>query len=154
MRKSTHCERVAERSIKCLSATRSQFVQRNEPSTRFLSMKILSAHHQEPTFTPDVFVAEIDGAKARSLRAFYTRIAKVLHFPNYFGKNLDAMFDCLCSLEAVGKQEVVLLIRNYDFFLEKEKSASLEACLKVFRDAELPENRTDGVVFRAIGLKL
>lgn len=42
--------------------------------------------------------------------------------PDYFGKNLDALFDCLCSLEVVGKQDIVLLIRHADAFLEKEKA--------------------------------
>ena len=64
-----------------------------------------------PVFSSQTFVAEIDGKKARTLRGFYPRIAKILLFPDYFGKNLDALFDCLTSLEAVGVQDVVLLIQ-------------------------------------------
>jgi RNAse (barnase) inhibitor barstar len=105
-----------------------------------------------PNFSPDVFVAEMDGAKVRTLRGFYPRIAKALLFPDYFGKNLDALFDCLCSLEVVGKQEVVLLIRNADRFLEKEKPDKRTAALAVLRDAEKAENRSDGVRFRVLGV--
>ena len=106
-----------------------------------------------PAFSPETFVAEIDGAKTRTLRGFYPRIAKILLFLDYFGKNLDALFDCLCSLEVTGKQEVVLLIRHFDLFLEKEKPEKREAALQVLRDAEKAENRYDGATFRVVGVR-
>ncbi len=106
-----------------------------------------------PVFSAEVLVVEIDGAKTRTLRGFYTRIAKMLLFPDYFGKNLDALFDCLCSLEVVGKEKVVLLIRHPHQFLEKEKREKKEAALQVLRDAEKPENRSDGVRFRVMGVR-
>jgi RNAse (barnase) inhibitor barstar len=114
-------------------------------------MKVLGDQHPLPAFSDEVFVAEIDGAKARSLRSFYTRIARVLHFPDYFGKNLDALFDCLCSLEHAGRQEVVLVIRNFDQFLDREKPEKRAAVLQVLRDAEKPDNRGDAVVFHVLG---
>jgi len=106
-----------------------------------------------PSFSKNIFVAEIDGSKARTLRGFYPRIAKTLLFPDYFGKNLDALLDCLCSLEVIGQQEVVLLIRDAQLFLSKEKAEKKAAALQVFRDAEKPENRYDGVKFRVIGVR-
>jgi RNAse (barnase) inhibitor barstar len=106
-----------------------------------------------PHFPAHVFVAEIDGKKARTLRGFYPRISKALLFPDYFGKNLDALFDCLCSLEVVGKEDVVLLVRNADSFLDKEKPEKRRAALDVLREAEKAENRSDGVRFRAIGVR-
>lgn len=106
-----------------------------------------------PAFSPLVFVAEIDGDKARSLRSFYPRIARTLLFPDYFGKNMDALFDCLCSLEVIGREEVVLLIRNAQLFLSKEKDEKKEAVLQLFRDAEKNSNRSDGVKFRVVGVR-
>jgi RNAse (barnase) inhibitor barstar len=106
-----------------------------------------------PAFSPDVFVAEIDGSKAQTLRGFYPRIAKTLLFPDYFGKNLDALLDCLCSLEVIGKEDIVLLIHNAPLFLSKEKTDKKTAALQVLRDAEKPENRYDGVQFRVIGIR-
>ncbi len=106
-----------------------------------------------PHFPPQVFVAEIDGSKARTLRGFYPRIAKTLLFPDYFGKNLDALLDCLCSLEVIGQQEVVLLISNQHLFLSKEKEEKKMAALQVLRDAEKPENRYDGIKFKVYFLK-
>lgn len=106
-----------------------------------------------PSFSKDTFVADIDGRKARTLRGFYPRIAKVLLFPDYFGKNLDALFDCLCSLEVVGKQDIVLLIRHAEAFLDKEKPEKKQAALAVLREAEKTENRYDGIRFRVVAIK-
>lgn len=106
-----------------------------------------------PTYPPEVFVAEIDGAKARTLRGLYPRISKSLLFPDYFGKNLDALFDCLCSLEVLGKHDIVLLIHDAEKFLDKEKPEKRTAALDVLRDAEAPENRADGVRFRVVFTK-
>ena len=113
-------------------------------------MEIIDEH---PLFSSDVYVAEIDGKKSRSLRSFYPRIAKALFFPDYFGKNLDPLFDCLCSLEVMGKPEVVLIIHNFDTFLEKEKAEKREATIQVLLDSETPENRVDGITFRVIALQ-
>ena len=118
-----------------------------------LPFKFLKIIDKLPSFSPKVFVAEIDGKKARTLRGFYPRISKALFFPDYFGKNLDALFDCLCSLEVIGKQEIVLLIRNAESFLEKEKPEKRSAAFDVLREAEKPGNRSDGVVFRVVGVR-
>ena len=106
-----------------------------------------------PDFPSHIFVVEMDAAKTRTLRGFYPKIAKLLFFPDYFGKNLDALLDCLCSLEVVGKQEVVLIIRNAHLFLSKEKEDKKSAALQVLRDAEKPENRYDTVKFRVVWLQ-
>jgi len=120
--------------------------------SRLITMEIAHSDTLKP-FPANTFVAEIDGAKALTLRSFYPRIAKVLLFPTYFGKNLDALFDCLCSLEVTGSQEVVLLIRQYDLFLSKEKADKRDAAKQVLLDAENTDNRYDGIVFRVVGVK-
>jgi RNAse (barnase) inhibitor barstar len=113
----------------------------------------MQIHDSAPSFPAQVFVVEIDGSKARTLRGFYPRIAKALLFPHYFGKNLDALLDCLCALEVVGQSDVVLLIRNAELFLSKEKPEKKTATLQVFRDAEKPENRYDEVKFKVVGVR-
>ena len=106
-----------------------------------------------PHLPETAFVAIIDGAKTHTLRSFYPRVAKALVFPDYFGKNLDALFDCLCSLEVVGHTEIILLIQHVDSFLDKEKPEKRTATLQILRDATLPENRYDGVKFRVVGVR-
>lgn len=103
-----------------------------------------------PSYPSDTFVAEIDGRKARTLRAFYQAIARKLLFPDYFGGTLDALFDCLCSLEVIGKPGIVLQISNFESFLDREKPEKRRAALDVLTDAEKDENRYDGVRFRVV----
>jgi RNAse (barnase) inhibitor barstar len=122
----------------------------NSQPSNIQNMELLDS---APSFPPHVFVAEIDGSKARTLRGFYPRIAKALLFPDYFGNNLDALMDCLCSLEVLGNEEVVVLIRDAQLFLSREKKEKKTATLQVFRDAEKPENRYDGVKFRLVGVR-
>jgi RNAse (barnase) inhibitor barstar len=101
----------------------------------------------------DSHIVVLDGARAKTLRSFYARIAKALLFPDYFGKNLDALTDCLCSLEVVGKSDVTLLIQNYEQFLSKEREEKRKAALEVLAAAEKKENRYDDVVFRVVGVR-
>jgi RNAse (barnase) inhibitor barstar len=106
-----------------------------------------------PSYPSDTFVADIDGRKARNLRAFYQAVARKLLFPDYFGGTLDALFDCLCSLEVIGKPSVVLHISHFDSFLDREKPEKRQAALDVLADAEKDENRYDGVRFRVVCTK-
>jgi RNAse (barnase) inhibitor barstar len=89
----------------------------------------------------------LDGAKCRSLRSFYPRIAKALTFQDDFGKNLDALFDALTSLDHLEAGKVVLTIRHEKQFLSLEKPDKRQAALDVLRDAQKTENRYDDKVF-------
>jgi RNAse (barnase) inhibitor barstar len=92
----------------------------------------------------DTYQVRIDGARMGTLRTFYTRIAKELRFPAHFGRNLDALFDCLCDLEGIEEaQSVVVTIQNSAKFLSKERPERREAALKVLRDATVASNRYD-----------
>ena len=98
-----------------------------------------------PTLPPQAFVVEIDGSKARTLRSFYPRIATALFFP--------ALLDSLCSLEVLGNESVILVIKNGEQFLSKEKAEEKKSAIEVLRDAEKPENRYDGVQFKVLGVR-
>jgi RNAse (barnase) inhibitor barstar len=103
-----------------------------------------------PPFAATAFVAEIDGGKTPSLRSFYPRLVKALALSDHFGKNLDALFASLTSLEHLGSSEAILVIRHAGQFLEKENPARREIAMEVLRDAQLPENRYDAVKFRVL----
>jgi RNAse (barnase) inhibitor barstar len=49
-------------------------------------------------FPPPYFLAFLDGEKARDKAGLMAEIAPALKFPAYFGKNWDALLDCLRSL--------------------------------------------------------
>ena len=40
----------------------------------------------------------LDGAEMTSREAAYASIAHIMHFPSWFGNNLDALADCLSEL--------------------------------------------------------
>jgi RNAse (barnase) inhibitor barstar len=94
--------------------------------------------------------SRIDGGKTRTLRSFYTKIAKQLKFHSEFGRNLDALFDALCDLEGVEASSVELTITQAALFLDKEKPERRAAALKVLNDAAVPENRYDERTFNVI----
>lgn len=73
----------------------------------------------------------LDGKKMISREGTHAYLQEVFGFPAHYGKNLDALYDCLTELDAV---EVELLHGE-------EMKAALgkygEQLLRVFRDAEV-----------------
>ncbi len=71
----------------------------------------------------------VDGAQTGYIKNFYALIAQKLHFPSYFGGNLDALFDMLCDLSWLddGIHKITIVLRHYDQFLEHEtRNAKLD----------------------------
>ena len=76
-----------------------------------------------------LFVANCDPARSRS--AVLRAIVKAVDFPEYFGGNLDALYDCLCDTVLDHKVGVVLWLyrlHSGDPALE-EDAARIEAVL-------------------------
>ena len=51
----------------------------------------------------------IDGGSIYASPDFHTAIAEALSFPAHYGKNLDALYDCLTELS----QDTHLVLRNW-----------------------------------------
>jgi hypothetical protein len=49
-------------------------------------------------FPEAYFIAVLDGEEAGTRAGFFTEIARKLRFPDYFGRNWDAVYDCLTDL--------------------------------------------------------
>lgn len=45
------------------------------------------------------FIGTVDGQKATSMKDFHEQISQALNFPDYSGKNLDALDEMLNDLE-------------------------------------------------------
>lgn len=86
-----------------------------------------------PDFNEKTFVGELSGKKCATLRSFYGQVAKALDFPDYFGKNLDALDECLADLSWIEKNEVALVVRDAALFLKKENPAKRMAVLDIFK---------------------
>jgi RNAse (barnase) inhibitor barstar len=59
-------------------------------------------------------------------------VGERLHFPSYYGQNLDALADCLSDLAWIEKPTVALIIREFNL-LPQPLQVSL---IDVFQDAE------------------
>ena len=84
-----------------------------------------------------VHVALIDGEKNGTMAAMYQTFAETLRFPDYFGANLDALYDMLCDLtwfEEKGIDKVHIVLRNYDALLAAEDHDEKLGVLSVLRD--------------------
>lgn len=67
---------------------------------------------------PSYFVAYVDGAGISDKAGLMDALAVAFRFPAYFGKNWDALLDCLRSLPVeIPAKGYVLAVRNSGSFL-------------------------------------
>ncbi len=71
----------------------------------------------------------IDGSAIRDRETFHALLAERLHLPDWYGRNLDALHDCLTDAA-----DVTLVLRNAGA-MTAALGAYGEAALRVFRDA-------------------
>lgn len=67
-------------------------------------------------------VIEIDANEVTTLREFYEVLAKALHFPDYFGFNLDSLDELLNDLTWIEDEKLAVYFNNSEKFLEKERN--------------------------------
>jgi RNAse (barnase) inhibitor barstar len=65
-------------------------------------------------------VLELDGGKARTLDAFFSLCSESLEFPDYFGRNWQALRDCLADLEWLPAEAYCLVFRNSELLFRDE----------------------------------
>ncbi|MGU3470470.1 barstar family protein [Paenibacillus sp. D51F] len=74
----------------------------------------------------------LDGSKLATIEAFHDALSRELHFPDYYGRNLDALYDCLTDY--AGSPLAIHWISIEDSLkLLGERTTS--ALLSVFKDA-------------------
>ncbi|SEH02132.1 Barstar, RNAse (barnase) inhibitor [Nonomuraea solani] len=76
--------------------------------------------------------AMVDGGACRTRAAFFEEVARALRLPGYFGRNWDALTDCLRDTEAVA-----LIVEHAEELLGDEPAAQLGTLLDVFAEAGL-----------------
>src|SRR5262245_2415696 len=59
-------------------------------------------------------IHELDGRKWNSQESLHEDVAKVLRFPAYYGRNLDAFNDCMRDLEVPVVGGMAIIIRGVD----------------------------------------
>ena len=55
-------------------------------------------------------IITLDGAQMTTIREAHLYIARQLRFPAYYGRNLDALYDCLTEY----CPDMILILRNAD----------------------------------------
>jgi RNAse (barnase) inhibitor barstar len=73
------------------------------------------------TIFPKAFIGEVNGQKTTSMKEFHEQIGQALQFPDYSGKNLDALDEMINDLEWIEQEEVIIYISNSGDWLSKEK---------------------------------
>lgn len=82
---------------------------------------------QDQGITP--FVIDCDRARSRS--AVLRAVVKAVDFPEFFGGNLDALYDCLCDTTLDQKKGVLLWFHNLhsgDPALAEDSKAIINVC--------------------------
>lgn len=59
-----------------------------------------------------IFMCEIDGSTIASDEKLFDAISQAFRFPDYFGRNWDALIDCLRDLEWLAEIGYVVVIHN------------------------------------------
>jgi hypothetical protein len=85
-------------------------------------------------FPENYAVAVLDGEKASSRAGFFTEIARALRFPDYFGHNWDAVYDCLTDPSVMSATGTVLLLDGFGHFARNDPEQWATG-LKVLQDA-------------------
>jgi RNAse (barnase) inhibitor barstar len=98
------------------------------------NFKILKETYS-PKAEKGTLIAVLDGHHIDSMAQFFTSIAKQLELPSYFGKNLDALFDCLCDFSWTDVSHVQIIFKNYDSFLGKESQQKRWDILAILNDS-------------------
>jgi hypothetical protein len=85
-------------------------------------------------FPPGFFVAVIDGERAGSRAGIFTEMARVLRFPDYFGRNWDAVYDCLTDMSWLPADGYVIVVDGFGRLATAEPD-QWAIGLKVLREA-------------------
>ena len=70
----------------------------------------------------DFSLITIDSKRCRTLRDFYETLAETLHFPDYFGFNLDSFEELINDLSWIEDERLLLYFKNSTEFLINERN--------------------------------
>lgn len=102
----------------------------------------------------EFLVLNLDGKKMGSLNGMYNEFSEVFKLPDYFGKNLNALSECLTDLEWLPAKGYLVLIKHADFLLENESIESLNGLLSTLNivGEELSRPVCEGMLWDRNGL--
>jgi len=67
------------------------------------------------------YVSYIRGTRCNDEESFFREISASFQFPNYFGENWNALDDCICDLEWLCFNKIMIVIDDYNMAFEGDK---------------------------------
>lgn len=97
----------------------------------------LGTQHFDYMFIPREKVI-LDFAKCRTLQEAYNEMRTKMDWLDWYGENLDALWDILTGLPYTGDDFIILRHRSYQhfWFCEKRMTEDIEEICQVFREAQ------------------
>jgi hypothetical protein len=92
---------------------------------------------QEIRSNSKVFVVEIDGSKISSWNDYVSEIQDKFHFPSPCNDSIDRYLDWMRDLQWIEKDEIAVIINNYDEFLNDDPQLKNDL-ISDFNDVILP----------------
>ena len=89
---------------------------------------------------PGAFVAVIDGKASQTEEMLYEQLESAFQLPDYFGKNLDALYDCLNDLSWVKANEIVFYIKNYPLLLDDDGTTTRYEFMQLIHETAINWN--------------
>lgn len=74
----------------------------------------------------------IEGRASGNLNDFYEEISLALKFPSYFGRNLDALEECLFDFMIDLPSVKVIILNNFNCILEEESPSVRFSVFEIF----------------------
>ncbi len=85
-----------------------------------------------PQSDDEILEFRLDGNTIKTEVDFYKAIVSALSFPDYFGENLDALYDCLNDLDWVPQTTIIIQFDNYEVLLSEAQSTFKEDVFSLF----------------------
>jgi hypothetical protein len=92
---------------------------RCQPGMYLIDADVLQRITAGDVFPEGYVIAVLDGEAAGSRAGFFTEIARELAFPDYFGRNWDAVYDCLTDLNWLPAEGYVLIFDGFGALARK-----------------------------------
>lgn len=84
-----------------------------------------------PNITDDINVKAVIVPKSiTDKKNLITFISEVLNFPLYFGKNWDALYDCLCDLTWLKEKKIIFIHNDIPLYAQEDEKRKYLILLK------------------------
>ena len=76
----------------------------------------------------------LDGANMQNLDSYYSALTRAFKLPDYFGKNLNALNECLTDYDVLSSSGIVIYIENPSLILGMSAPDASDGLLDTFAD--------------------